>query len=180
MNNNRFYIYVGFVIMAILASCRGIKPGGATAGNKLYETFFVGEEGSQYFIKPIALKNENKERLLMDFTFRYKDDVKDSTLVNFTIVSQDNIKSIDQIVLENGVVSTKSDKVALLFIKRENDGFHGRFTCKVSLTEISELYSNSNWKISAISGQDSKIFYASSKSQKKIEALNYNVFQVFK
>jgi hypothetical protein len=161
-------------------SCGGMKPGGASAGNKLYETFFVGEEGSQYFIKPLEFKNDQKEKVVMDFTLRYKDDIKDSALVNFTIISPDNIKSIDQVLLESGTASSKSKKVDLLFVKRESDGFHCRFTFKSPLTEITELYGNNEWKITTTSGSASKIFYPTSKSRKSIEALNYNVFQIFK
>lgn len=180
MKNSQLFKIFAAVLIAAASACGGMKPGGASAGNKLYETFFVGEEGSQYFIKPLEFKNDQKEKVIMDFTLRYKDDIKDSALVNFTIISEDNIKSVDQILLENGVVSSKNQKINLLFVKRESDGFHCRFTFKTPLTEITELFSNSDWKVTTSTGANNKIFYPTSKTQKSIEALNYNVFQIFK
>jgi hypothetical protein len=136
------------VFIAAASACGGMKPGGASAGNKLYETFFVGEEGSQYFIKPLEFKNEKKEKVVMDFTLRYKDDIKDSALVNFTIISEDNIKSVDQILLENGVVSSKNQKINLLFVKRESVWVVGRMRLVIGRAAVSAIGGLPFWELS--------------------------------
>ena len=69
------------LIALFIIGCIGVKPGSEPGGKKLFETFYAGEQGSQYFIKPLVLKNATKEKLTIDFSFRYKTEVKDSAIV---------------------------------------------------------------------------------------------------
>src|SRR5690606_7037547 len=82
------------MLLLLLSSCFSVKPGTSRSARNLYQNFFIGEEGSQYFIKPIAFENDEKEKLQLDITFRYKDEVKDSATVNFSIVTKELNKTI--------------------------------------------------------------------------------------
>ena len=46
-----------------LYGCLGVKNSTKNSGKNLFETFFVGNEGIQYFIKPLTFKDNNKNQL---------------------------------------------------------------------------------------------------------------------
>lgn len=181
LNKKTIIFSLTLCICAFLFSCGGIKPGGGKSANKLYETFYVGEEGIQYFIKPLTFKGENSE-LLLDITFRHKDKVQDSATLNFSIQGEELIKQIDTLTLSNSQLSSSiiSSKIEYMFSERTKKGYISRFSTKIDLMNIEKLFKNSDWIINTKSKETPRKEYIfTSSTRKSIEKLNQNIFFLF-
>lgn len=171
------FVVLGFLV---LTGCTSIKVGGVKSGKNLFETFYVGEDGTQYFIKPLAFSNsENKDELAMDFTFRYKNEVKDSVIVNFAIQSEKIIKEIDQLTISNTTQNIESNKVELLFNEKKKNDFYSRFSTKVSMIEFNRMFENYDWKTVVVTNGSSQTFEAEKKTKKSLSKLADKVFIIF-
>ena len=167
-------------LLIIFSSCMSIKPGATKSAKKYYETFYVGEEGTQYFIKPLTFnKEDSNEKLLLDITFRYKKVVKDSSKLNFSIISgQQLIKSIDSLKISNDHDDILSKDIGLLFNEKENDEFLSRFTTQIPLENTHQLFKNNNWKFTIYSEKNKLNFNPTNRTQKAIKALSNDVFSI--
>lgn len=141
--------FVSFIlILLMLSGCLSIKPSTTKSGKNYFETFFVGEEGTQYFIKPILFKDEiSNEDLILDITFRYRNEIKDSVTVNFSIKSSIIYKTIDSLKLSNKDIEIGSDQLVLLFNEKSKTGFTSRYSTRFSLNEIKEMFNNDAWEM---------------------------------
>ncbi|MCC6726639.1 MAG: hypothetical protein IT258_19210, partial [Saprospiraceae bacterium] len=107
MTNKIKYIFfpLNFRLLLLLfiplLSCFSLKPGGVKSGKRLFETFYVGTDGTQYFIKPLEFTADNKEVLKLDVTFRQKDISEDSATVNISFYGAENFKTADSLVIKN-------------------------------------------------------------------------------
>jgi hypothetical protein len=157
-----------------------IKPGATKSAKKYYETFYVGEEGTQYFIKPLTFnKDDSNEKLLLDITFRYKKVVKDSSKLNFSIKSsQQLMKSIDSLKISNDHHDILSNDIDLLFNEKNNDEFLSRFTTQVPLENTHQLFDNNDWEFTIYFNKDKFNFKPTNKTQKAIKALSNDVFSI--
>lgn len=141
--------FVSFILIPIMCSgCLSIKPSTTKSGKNYFETFFVGEEGTQYFIRPILFKDEkSNEDLILDITFRYRNEIKDSAIVNFSIKSSIIYKTIDSIKLLSKDNKIESDQIVLLFNEKSKTGFTSRYSTRFSLNEIKEMFNNDAWEM---------------------------------
>lgn len=148
---NNLVTKLGLFILLILmiSGCFSIKPSTTNSGKKYFETFYVGEAGTQYFIKPFLFKNDKSdEDLIVDITFRYRNEIRDSAIVNFSIKSSIMYKTIDSIKLSNNDIEIKTSKVELLFNETSKTGFTSRHSTKFSLKEVKDLFNNDVWEMS--------------------------------
>lgn len=167
-------------IVILLAGCGGIKPGSVKSGKKLFESFFVGEDGTQYFIKPLSfLSNDSKSIARIDFTFRYKNEVKDSATVNFSIVDEKIFKSIDSISIFNNNSKVSVRDVKFLFAEKGKKTFNSRFSVRIPLASAVSLFDDNAWGFVFYSGMTHTSYSPSKKSKKSIERLKDNVFVLF-
>lgn len=166
--------------LLVLTGCTSIKVGGVKSGKNLFETFYVGEDGTQYFIKPLFFSNtENKDVMDMDFTFRYKNEVKDSVIVNFAIRSEKIIKQIDRLTLSNATQSIESNDVELLFNEKRKNEFYSRFSTKITMVEFNQMFENFDWKTVVVTDGASQTFEAEKKTKKSLSKLADKVFIIF-
>jgi hypothetical protein len=180
VSNTVYKIVTPFIFLSIIiffTGCLSIKPGGVKSGKNLFETFYVGEDGTQYFIKPLGFSNvDQEEELFVDFTFRYKNEVRDSVIGNFTLQSSEILKNIDSISFSNAKTKILSNKVRLLFNERKKDDFNSRFTTKVLLSEFITLFDNNEWAIIVYKNNSSSTFLPTRKTKQAIEKLQEKVF----
>jgi len=184
MKNNQItkIITIAFICICIAglsSSCLRIKPNGTKSAKKYFETFFVGEDGSQYFIKPFEFTNDNGEKVLLDITFRYKDVVKDSTKLTFTYNSKDLIKKIDSLSISNSSMSIQTNSIDLMFNERDKALIQSRFSSKVLLKDLVRLFDKSNWEIELLSSDKTYTVRSNKKSDKIIEALDFEIVSLF-
>ena len=168
-----------FGILIILSGCVSIKPGGVKTGNKLYETFFVGDEGTQYFIKPLTFRNDVKDRLVLDLTFRYRNEIKDSAFVNISFINKEIIKDIDSLEIANDSVAIVFKKMKFLFSERSKKEINSRFSTKGYLADINKLFDCNNWKIVLYKLNNLSKYKTTKKTKNKINKLKFEIFMLF-
>ena len=179
----RYFIYtLLFLISQLVLGCAlTIKPAASKSAKSFYESFFVGEDGTQYFIKPLEFSAEgNQDKLFVDFTFRYKDELKDSGVVNVSIERGHIIKSLDDIIFTNTNSTVVLEDISLLFNEKKGQKFISRFSAKCSTKEMVDLFNDSNIKIEVKESDSSLSFFPNKNSQKAIRSLNDNLYILFK
>jgi len=166
------------IIIALFhIGCSSIKPASIKSGKNLYETFFVGEDGMQYYLKPLLFINQtNGSNLKLDITFRYKDQIKDSAILNFTIQSTEIFKNLDFMEIKNSSFSVSQQNIVLLFNEIKKNDFLSRFSTKTPLENINKLYQKNDWFIEIKNGSQTDVFKASNKTNKSIDILRKKLF----
>lgn len=144
---------------------------------KYYKSFFVGEKGMQYFIKPIKFKNKEikNESLTLDFTFRTLDSTEYGVNINFSLFSNQPYKYFDKIIISNNSTSIELTNTTLLYNARKGKNVETRISGKCSHKDILALFSDPQWIIHFVKDEKQKVFYTPQKAQKKVESLNQNV-----
>lgn len=163
----------------LVIGCISVKPSGVKSGKNLFETFYVGDKGTQYFIKPLKFTSLINEVLYMDFTFRYKDEIKDSSFVNLTLSNTNIIKNIDSLSLSNQTNKITCKNVKLLFNEKEKKMFSSRFSLKIPLSELNNLFIENNWSIVVYNNQQILTYTSGRKAKKRINKLKNKVFILF-
>lgn len=177
-NYSRLFI---LLIVPALTGCFSVKTSSSKSNPAVYQTFYVGDAGMQYFIKPLTFEEENghNERLHVDFTFRYKTEIKDSATINFSIESSAILKSANRIVIKGVDYETVSSKAVLVFNEKRKDIFVSRFTAKVNLKELAlTLNSTDPTKILA-TADTGHIYLPTKKTKRHLLYLKDNVFVLF-
>jgi hypothetical protein len=164
------------ILLLATMGCGGMKKSSGKIVDKLYETFYSGEDGTQFFVKPFEIKGEDKNSLVLDMTFRYKDEIKDTAAINMSIHDSELIKALDKVTFDNGVSTVVITDIDLMFNEIEKRGYHSRFTLYVPLAELRPLFRQEQWTISFDTPSTKKTFSASGKSEKTIQALEQKLF----
>lgn len=177
---NKIFITVLFtIILFVFNSCFSVKPQSTKSGRNLYETFYVGEEGSQYFVKPLKFDElSNKTHLFADFTFRYKDQVKDSAIINFSIFSELAVRDLKSVVLFNKEIEEETNKIDLIFFQKKKEFVESRYTVRLPLKRVIHLFSENDIKIKVRNATKEYQFEASTGTKKDLKKIKDNVFNL--
>ncbi len=185
IKHKRFYYSIFLSILfilvpALLQSCHGVKPSGGKSGKKLFESFYVGDQGTQYFIKTLDFGKEKNSKLKADFTFRYKNEIKDSAIVNFSILSSSLVKNPDSLFINNGISEVAFKNIELLFVEKAKAGYLTRISTKASLHDINEIFKGQQWLIT-LHAPDKVINYQTpEKTKKSLAKLNEVIFTLLR
>lgn len=76
------------------------------------------------------------EEALPDFTFRYKNEIKDSAIVNISIEGPELYKEIDGIAFSNGDEQYELSEVKLLYNSGSKSGYVSRFTAEFKFMPV--------------------------------------------
>ena len=157
------------------------KPSASKSAKSFYESFFVGEDGTQYFIKPVSFDATDKNsELQVDFTFRYKNEIKDSATINISLISNSIVKEVNNISIKNLHHNVDLRDISLLYNEKKKDKFISRFTSKCSTQELFDIFADADIKID-IDRKDAVSFYITpNKTQKAIRSLNDNLLILFR
>lgn len=159
-------------IFMLLNSCSFF----GNSSENLYSTFFVGEDGTQFFIKQLDYYMvENNEKLSLDYTFRYKDKIKDSVTINFTLFTNEFIKNIESFELKSDGKSALSNNAKLLYVDKKDNLCENRFTTKILLDDFLKYCKSNNQKIIIKYNNYSNTYLPENTTIKNIESLNKNL-----
>jgi len=173
---------VGIIITLTIAcySC-ALKPGGgsgaASSGTNLFETFYVGDGGTQYYLKPLTFINENKEKVFLDATFKYKKSLDETANVKISVISPKLIKDIEKFTISNssGEKEISFNNIEFMFNERTKNLFLSRFSMETNLSELKRIYNNPEWIITI---DKLSPFKPKGKAKKSIEKLDHVVFSL--
>ena len=127
------------------------------------KTFYKGENGTQYFIKPITFESIEKENISIDFTLNIDHEKNTEINSNFSI-SENRLDSIK--------IGNYSFGVNKLFDDYETKKYYSRYTFKLNLISLIELLDNGHIVL------NEKKFYIK-KSFKKKSITLLNIFSDF-
>jgi hypothetical protein len=161
----------------MLQGCFSLRPGSTKTGKKYFETFYVGPEGTQYFIKPLEFESVGSDETLeMDFTYRFRDVVTDTAIVHFSVYGPSIIRSLQSISVLAAGEELTVEGVELMFNETKKDGFRSRFECFMPLSGVEKLFSHPEWTVVVCGDWPCREFEASGKTQKIIPELDQNLF----
>lgn len=120
MKNIVFYIFLIFSVTSVFSQKNFIK------------SFYRGDDGIQYFIKPIIYQSVNKEKLRVDFTMNVINDSVVKIVSNFS--SQNNkIKEL--------IIGSSSYIVNKLFDDYETKKIYSRYTFDLKFDDFKKMFS---------------------------------------
>ena len=115
-----FYIFLIFSVTSVFSQKNFIK------------SFYRGDDGIQYFIKPIVYQSVNKEKLRVDFTLNVINDSVVKIVSNFS--SQNNkIKEL--------LIGSSSYIVYKLFDDYESKKIYSRYTFDLKFDDFKKMFS---------------------------------------
>ncbi len=172
---------LSLVFLAIyISGCFSVKPGTSRSGGNLYETFYVGEEGTQYFIKPLAfISSDGEKELLIDFTFRYLDTLAGNVSANFSLINLMPVRTLESFRLVGKESDFVSSEVDLLFNEKIKKGFESRFKLIIPLAAFTKIVKNEEWGIELGIQSEKVSFRPSKRTQRALSKLNNNIFVLF-
>jgi len=167
-------------ILALIGIIALVSCGTARTG--LFETFFVGDEGTQYFIKPFPVQgHKHKGVLENDFTFRYKGSNDADVQYNFTVVDKRVFKEIDSVVLSGSGHRVLIRNPRLLFNEKSKKDFRSRFQSRLSLSDLERLFNSDNgFTAEVFTPRTTVSFTPSGKTIKKVKVVNNDLFVLFR
>lgn len=166
-----------FLAFMMLQGCFSLRPGSTKSGKKYFETFYVGSEGTQYYIKPMEFEaGDTDEEMKMDFTFRYRDVLSDTAIVHFSVYGPEIIRSVESITVLAAGEELKAEDVELMFNETTKDGFRSRFECFMPLAGVERLFRYPEWTVVLCEEDPCREFEATGKTKKIIPELDEHLF----
>ena len=150
------------------------------ASRGLFTSFFVGDDGTQYFIKPLEFNGvDGGDELLIDFTFRYRDEISGDTRLNTSLLTADLVKDLDSVKFSNDKYTAVTKNSDLMFNQRQNKNIESRHEVYLPLADMKNIFDNPEWEIVFFYAGKQRTFVADKRTRKKIEALNHDIFELF-
>ena len=97
----------------------------------LIKSFFRGDNGIQYFIKPIVYQTTNKEKLSVDFTLNVINDSVVKIISNFSSL-KNNMKKL--------IIGSSTYEVSKLFDDYETKKIYSRYTFDLKFRDFKKLF----------------------------------------
>ncbi len=138
MKNRINYFCILLLIAFLLVGCNPMRSSIKKGSSKLFETFYLGEKGTQYFVKPLYFEND-KKKMSVDFTFLYNDKINrtDSATVNFSVFLPKTKKAEKTtFILEMDGKKVEGGAVKKLF----QDARQIRYSTKISLSAVKTFF----------------------------------------
>ncbi len=160
--------------------CISFKPNASKGSKKLYPSFFLGDKGNQYFIKPLAFENTAKEGLKIDFTFRDNSQGTDSikATVNSSIILNELISNVDSLTISSKSYHQSILEHDILFKEREAEQFLIRISGQMAVKGIKQLFEETDWTVKVFSSNKEFIFHSIKKTNKSIPLLYSAIFEL--
>ena len=171
------FVIILILTMTFLAGCFSVKPGAIKSGKNLYESFYVGDQGTQYFIKPLKFENDkNGYVFLVDFTFQYKDDLSEIVTVNFSLISDTKPDQPDSLIIKSKGNRIAGRDIKSLYRQKKSQDFVFRYTTEAKLENLHKLMESNQWQVKIYNARQNLKYSPKRKTQKNIEKLYQNVF----
>ena len=177
-----FFYLKTFILLVFIfsaSSCISVKTNTEKSAKSLFTTFYIGDKGTQYFIKPLSFINQQNESFLADFTFRHQTN-NDSALatINVSLLLNENIEIVDSIAFygENYLFSVR--KVSLLYKEKKDNQILIRISSKAPLAQVSSLFNFTKWKTKVFVNAKEFSFQSTKKTNKSIPLLQSAIFEL--
>jgi len=168
---HKYWTKLIFIIIITFISC--------TSNKKYFESFFVGNDGIQYFIKPIECKGSNFYKIHFDIVLRIKNsfDNKDSATLNYTVFSnENNLHENQQLIWIDKIDTLKANNVKFMFKERNREIYSYRFTSKIANSDLRKCFTNQAYQPALICKFPKIVLFQYQKSSlKSIRKINEQI-----
>ncbi|MCF8226347.1 MAG: hypothetical protein K9J30_10775 [Bacteroidales bacterium] len=164
------------IVVLLIQGCFGVRPAATKSGRSLYQTFYVGEAGNQYFIKPMVFESEGDQYLTMDITFRYNNTFNDTATVNISFYSDKLIKEVQSVSIKNTSTEILLSDYQRLYIEKQGKMIVSRFSCNAHMPSLALLFEDSRWIITMQDKESHENYLPSRRTAKKLESLYQDLF----
>lgn len=168
------------IISLLMSSCMVMRPGVTKSGKQLYESFFISLQTNQYFIKPMQFTSEDNIEMWLDFTFRDKSKSSDSATVNFTLQYDQIVKSIDSIIIDNGIQQSALNDICYIYTAKKKEKYNSRFTSRSTNPSSDKLFNSNEWNINVFFNDRAYKFTPSKRTAKSIDILDENLIELIR
>jgi len=167
------YIYVLSLVIIFLASCSLRKVSNTLTSKHVYENFYVGENGNQWYLYPIKFKNKTTH-FLLDYTLR--DNVKDTVVVKYSIITKEQLSKPKSIVFNlKGDKKYDFDTGEKIYVETDDRVLHLRYTSIMSYEDFKTFFLTV--ESIAIDGIDDPVIPAKA-TIKKFDEINRQVISI--
>ncbi len=173
--------FQGLIVISLalcLQGCFALRPASTRSGKHLYETYYLGENRIQYFIKPLEFMNAEDEELFMDITFRYSQGKQDTATMNLSLITDRMTRKLDSIKISAANYSFTVSPWKHMFSETEKKRFEYRATSLCPVTVLRTLFSSNAWEITAFGDLSDPVFLPAGKTAASINRICQGVFIV--
>ena len=148
----------------------------SVANSKLFESFYIGNGKTNYFIKSLKFKGSEKSKLFMDFTLNMVKENDNAVTINFSIINKEETITVDSMFINSYNELVILNRLYLLFLEKNKNQVLSRYTSKIDLQEAFNLFKNNKWNVTIYSNGLKYIFKNTHKTMRKIEYINEHLF----
>ena len=148
----------------------------SVANSKLFESFYIGNGKTNYFIKSLKFKGSEKSKLFMDFTLNMVKENDNAVTINFSIINKEETITVDSMFINSYNELVILNRLYLLFLEKNKNRVLSRYTSKIDLQEAFNLFKNNKWNVTIYSNGLKYIFKNTHKTMRKIEYINEHLF----
>ena len=164
------------LLFILITSCHSVKPTGGKYNPSDYESFFLGEGKTQYFIQPLIFKGEDA-KFEIDFTFRDENFENSIAVANFSISSQHSITKIDSLIFNTSDLKIIASDINKIYHQKEGKKQNLRSTSNISGNQLSQIFESKNLQISVYGNNQELKFNPSKKINKKRLRIHSNLIE---
>jgi len=168
-----------FVLIVLVCSCSGIKPGSKSKGGKYFEAFYIGEGKNQFFIKPLEFESEGID-MKIDFTIRDFEYAEIGGVANFSVFSDDLLNQIDSVRISNDFKVFNISDINRMFFEKYKKGYQIRSSMILSDDVIDFFFSSTDLQIEIFFKNNKAVFQTNKSLNQVRDAINSDLIQLLK
>ena len=147
--------------------------------NKLFQSFYMGNGTTQYYIKEMEFKDNMGSNLLLDITIQMKRENNTDAILNFTYKGKSKLNQFDSVyILQFGDTLILND-VLPLFHERIKNNFASRYTSSVNAKKLILFFEDPKWTFQIDAGKTKYNYSPTTKTSNKIQYINNNLFTIY-
>lgn len=169
-------------VLSILIFCVGVHSVTAQEfSSKYMATFFVGDSGTQYFIKPLRFDGQQYQGYLsIDFTFRHLKSLQVPVDAKFSFIRSNAVDRLDSLVIKTPKTNLVFREFTTLFISPyKHQRVHTRLSGVVPLDALLKVIGDDWWIIDAWSNGEYIRYVSSGKAKKALRKISRQMRPVF-
>jgi hypothetical protein len=170
-----------FVLSILMHTVFVLPVAAQEFSSKYMATFFVGDSGTQYFIKPLRFDGQQYHGYLtIDFTFRHLSSNEVPVVAKFSFIKPQAVQDLDSLVIKTPKANLVLRNPATLFVSPYKiQKVHSRYTSTVLLPELLKVTGDDWWIIDAWSKGEYIRYVSSNRAKKALRKISRQFKPVF-
>lgn len=161
------------LVLITITSCSLKKISNTISSTRVYENFYIGDSGNQWYIYPLKFSNKTTH-FLVDYTV--KDNAKDTVVVKYSIITKQQLGKPKSIVFN--LANNEKYNLDLgkkIFVETQGDILHLRYASTMTYPDFLNFFNTI--KSISIDGLDEPVVPTKA-TKKKIAEVNRQVITI--